>query len=214
MNHNSLQSRSRRGSASGVAMARLAALCVLVACAWCGCAVTTKSYPVLSFFFDGVPDPNLKTATSADPTIASVVVVHAPYREEKCEACHKSQYRPSRNDASACLACHEAIKDKHAWTHGAVAGGACLWCHSPHESARTWLLRGPDRKLCAQCHSASMTVASTVPEHADPAVGCLSCHFGHGGDDPRMLKPGTALPPSSSDVSPPTTDPKPSGEPS
>jgi predicted CXXCH cytochrome family protein len=136
--------------------------------------------------------------------IAAKVVVHPPFAEEKCEVCHKTQYRPGRNDPSACLSCHKDLADKHAWTHGAVAGGACLWCHSPHESARKWLLRNPDRTLCMQCHSATMMNGSVVPSHIDPKVGCLECHFGHGGNDAQMLKPGaTAL------VIPPAYDPVP-----
>lgn len=158
---------------------------------WCGCTVTKENYATLSFFFDGVPDPSAKGGgPEGDALIAERVVVHKPFAEEKCEACHKTQYRPSRNDARACLECHDKLMDEHAWTHGAVAGGACLWCHSPHESVRKWLLRGPDRKLCAQCHAPAMLNDSTVPAHADEKLSCLSCHFGHGGDSATMLRPG------------------------
>jgi len=163
-----------------------------VAAVWCGCTVTKENYATLSFFFDGVPDPSARLAGGdpSDMTIATKVVVHQPFAEEKCEECHKTQYRPSRNDPTACLNCHDKLMDQHAWTHGAVAGGACLWCHTPHESVRRWLLRGPDRKLCMQCHSAAMLSDQTVPAHADPKSSCLACHFGHGGDSAIMLRPG------------------------
>lgn len=164
----------------------------VVAAVWCGCTVTKENYATLSFFFDGVPDPNATIAGGepGDATLAAAVVVHKPFAEEKCEECHKTQYRPSRNDPRACLKCHDKLTEEHAWTHGAVAGGACLWCHSPHESARKWLLRGPDRKLCTQCHSAALLKGDVVPAHADEKSSCLACHFGHGGDSAVMLRPG------------------------
>lgn len=180
------------------AAARRTLAAVLVAGAaaavWCGCTVTKENYATLSFFFDGVPDPSAAIAGGdpGDQTIAAAVVVHQPFAEEKCEECHKTQYRPSRNDPRSCLGCHDKVVGQHAWTHGAVAGGACLWCHSPHESVRKWLLRGPDRKLCMQCHSATMLTGKTVPAHADEKASCLSCHFGHGGESPLMLRPGAS----------------------
>ena len=158
-----------------------------------GCTVTKDNYELMSFFFDGVPDPSTIAGGAARPgdaTLMAMVVSHKPFAENKCEACHKTRYRPSRNDGSACLGCHDKVMTQHAWTHGAVAGGACLWCHSPHESARRWLLRGPDRKVCALCHAATLTDGSTVPAHADETMSCVACHFGHGGDNSLMLKPG------------------------
>lgn len=158
-----------------------------------GCTVTKDNYATLSFFFDGVPDPSTIAGGAAKPgdtTLMAIVSTHQPFAEDKCDACHKTQYRPSRNDGSPCLTCHQAVLTQHNWTHGAVAGGACLWCHSPHESARRWLLRGPDRKVCAQCHAGTLLDSTTVPAHTDENVSCVACHFGHGGDTPLMLKPG------------------------
>jgi predicted CXXCH cytochrome family protein len=160
---------------------------------WPGCTVTRANYATLSFFFDGVPNPDAPARGGGEPgdaTMAAAVIVHRPFAEEKCETCHKTQYRPSRNDPAACLSCHETVMNQHAWTHGAVAGGACLWCHAPHESARKWLLRGPDRGICVQCHSATMLTGETVPAHADPKTSCIACHFAHGGENAIMLRPG------------------------
>lgn len=171
---------------------RAAVLGALALALWGGCTVTRENYATLSLFFDGVPNPDApgRVGAAGDQSLAPAVVVHPPFAQEKCETCHKTQYRPSRNDASPCLSCHADIKDRQVWTHGAVAGGACLWCHSPHESARQFLLRSPDRKLCMQCHSAAQLNGSAVPAHADTKVGCLECHFGHGGDNSLMLRPG------------------------
>jgi predicted CXXCH cytochrome family protein len=175
--------------------------CVVLAAlgGWCGCSVTKSNYSTWTFFFDGVPDPSAAVgAPGGDQTVAVSVVVHAPFGEEKCESCHRTQYRPQRNDPSACISCHGNVAERLAWTHGAVAGGACLWCHSPHESARRWLLRGPDRQVCMQCHPASTMNGTDVPAHVDPTASCLGCHFGHGGASPTMLRPGataTVIPP-------------------
>jgi len=198
---------ARKGLRRGVLWggAGLAALLV-----WAGCSVTKSNYAMLSFFFDGVPDPNAPGpggAGAGDATLSAQVVVHKPFAEEKCESCHKTQYRPSRNDPTACLGCHDKVTSEHAWTHGAVAGGACLWCHSPHESARKWLLRGPDRGLCVQCHSSSMLKGDVVPAHADPKASCIACHFGHGGENALMLRPGataTNIPPAAEEESKPS----------
>ena len=90
------------------------------------------------------------------------------------------------------------------------SGGGCTGtgagrCHSPHESPRKWLLRGPDRKICMQCHAATLLNGSTVPAHADAKVGCLECHFGHGGDNSLMLRVGAtaAGPPRRPEFRPP-----------
>lgn len=183
--------RRLRGAATRWTLGVAIASCV-VAAVWCGCTVTKENYATLSMFFDGVPDPSARVGggDAGDATLAAAVVVHKPFAEEKCEECHKTQYRPSRNDPRPCLNCHDKLTEEHAWTHGAVAGGACLWCHSPHESARKWLLRGPDRKLCMQCHSAAMLKGDVVPAHADEKSSCLACHFGHGGESATMLRPG------------------------
>ncbi len=196
--HDAREPRWKRSRHVALWWAAAAALCV-----WCGCAVTRSNYSTLSFFFDGVPNPDAPgpgRGGQGDSTVAMAVVVHKPFAEEKCEECHKTKYRPNRNDPSACFSCHTKLGEQHAWTHGAVAGGACLWCHAPHESTRKWLLRSPDRALCMQCHAGTLTNGTTVPAHVDPKVGCLECHFGHGGPTSLMLKPGATAqaPPQSS----------------
>ena len=196
MNRTTLTKQSASRPSLRAMLARTATLWTVLAAlsVWCGCTVTKSNYATLSLFFDGVPDPNATGASgegaAGDTTLALAVISHKPFLEEKCESCHKTQYRPSRNDPSACLSCHDKVLNQHQWTHGAVAGGACLWCHSPHESARKWLLRSPDRKLCMQCHSATMMNGSTVPAHVDPKSGCIECHFAHGGQNSLMLRPG------------------------
>lgn len=182
----------RRASARALVAAWGAA--IVCAALWTGCTVSKRNYPVLSFFFDGVPDPSLPkgAVNRGDDGKPVFVVVHRPYFEEKCDACHRTKYRPTRNDSSACQDCHAVVKTAYPKMHGAVEANACLWCHSPHESSRPHLLRDADRKLCLQCHEYSLLSAAKVPAHRDESRGCLECHSGHGGTDAHLLKPANA----------------------
>jgi len=166
--------------------------------AWSGCTVTEKNYKYLSFFFDGVPDPRAiavsgTTAVNIEdlrrsPTYSG----HPPYLEDKCDACHGTRFRLTRNSSRVCKQCHEEVASRYPRMHGPVAAGACLWCHTPHESAHANLLRDAPRTVCAQCHSPDMLDSTRVPEHADESRSCLECHFGHGGPDPFFLREAAA----------------------
>lgn len=185
------QGRRRAGLWLGaVALTGVGAL----AAAWSGCTVTKDNYKTLSFFFDGVPKPRDSTGPGAGGIAEAVaaVIVHRPYAEEKCDACHRTRFRPSRNDASACRECHSGVETAHERMHGPVVSGACLWCHAPHESKHAALLRDRDRKVCGQCHTPGLLESTRVPAHADEARACLECHSGHGGREPYLLKPGAA----------------------
>ncbi len=181
-----MNAKLRSAVATGAVGAVLALAVVM------GCSVTKGNYKTLSFFFDGVPDPALTDGTVSRVEGGQVVSMslHRPYAEEKCEACHRTRYRPTRNDSSICLPCHAPVKGEHSHMHGAVVADACLWCHNPHESSRTFLLRDVDRKVCGQCHTTAMLNSTRVPEHADASRGCLECHSGHGGSTSFMLRAG------------------------
>src|SRR3954463_6769787 len=68
-------------------------LCLLALFAGCS---TEKRYKVLSFFFDGVPNPNAPAAGTgdefaaerADGAVRPVAYVHKPYAQNKCNECH------------------------------------------------------------------------------------------------------------------------------
>lgn len=164
--------------------------------AWMGCSVE-RNYKMLSFFFDGVPDPEqLKAAREAaalgqgtDIRLSPTYSVHKPYAEDKCADCHGGRLRLSKTDSSLCMKCHTDNMGSEPITHGPVAAGACLWCHAPHESAFKALMKSKPRDVCMQCHTAAMLVNERVPEHSDPAQDCLGCHFGHGSTERFMLRP-------------------------
>lgn len=177
------------------ALASLALVALLV-----GCSVE-KNYRTLSFFFDGVPDPNAPKDPSGKPMQApggrglmpSMLSIHKPYADEQCKSCHKEgggrAFDVGSLDAKMCLECHKEEKTPHAYKHAVIAHPECLWCHDPHQSEQKLLLRGVAPALCMQCHDHSILPVNP-PVHQDPASDCLSCHYAHGGADRRLLKPG------------------------
>lgn len=164
---------------------------------WTGCSVD-RHYRTLSFFFDGVPNPEAKAAAQGASGVTAAMrasatyTVHRPFAEERCGECHRGQLEFRGLDSRVCLKCHEGEKTRHARMHGPVAAGECLWCHLPHESAEAHLLRKAARQTCVQCHDASLLKDDGVPAHADAARGCLECHSGHGGSAPMFLKEGVS----------------------
>lgn len=166
---------------------------------WFGCS-PKKHYKLLSFFFDGVPNPDDPQSSAAGPggrgRPALLSVMHAPYQQNKCDACHTSRNAfeiISTPGEDKCFACHEKVKDQHAFLHGPVAANRCLWCHDPHRSNVPSLLRVAAGRLCRECHTQELLDPS-VPEHLDEKKDCLQCHAGHGGSDRYFLKPGARAP--------------------
>ena len=217
------RSARRRAAPPGRA-ARMSAvwtllLAVFMACFWTGCEikVTEQNYKRLSFWFDGVPDPNAPVASarggggggrgSTRPAQGQIVSRHKPFVEQKCNECHTAKGdKPEFALATAsCARCHEKVARQYPVMHGPVVSGACLWCHRPHDSTMPALLRADSSQLCTQCHDRRV-LSSETAEHQAEKKGCLDCHTGHGGTDRRMLKaPGTPPGP----VTQPATQPAP-----
>ncbi len=189
------RSRGALGRAAGVL------LCLCAAGAWVGCSVE-RNYKVLTFFFDGVPDPNAPKPAADSPAGLQLDIrqspsysIHRPYADDQCSECHADrQVRIGGRDSTVCLKCHKETLPVHAVTHGPVDANACLWCHVPHESAYAVLFKAPARDVCSQCHTPEMLVSARVPEHADAGRSCLECHFGHGGEQRYFLKPSAPRP--------------------
>lgn len=163
-----------------------------------GCSAQ-KHYKTLSFFFDGVPDPNADAlATTRNVSRGGkqhTVYIHKPYAENNCNACHEGDRQAFFTLAAAqgpkperCLTCHADVPHKHAVMHGPVAVNACNWCHSPHQSLNPHLLKSTPNKVCMQCHGPT-GLSPSLANHQDPKSNCLDCHSGHGGDR-SLLKPG------------------------
>lgn len=155
-----------------------------------------KNYDLLSFFFDGVPNPDALPimASSGDPAairLSPTYTAHSPYLNGKCSECHGRGFSPKVIDVDVCVTCHEGVRDAYRYMHGPVAFGACLMCHVPHESAYKALLKVDSRALCMQCHEVSMLSVDTVAEHGDETARCLSCHVGHGDSQRYLLRDGS-----------------------
>jgi len=169
------------------------------------CSPTTK-YRVLSFFFDGVPTPGEEearaaaekeersgTAAEGEPgrgrPAAPQYYAHAPYRENRCGACHDQQtgevFRSDRE--GLCSACHAELTAQARYVHGPAAVGECLFCHHYHTSPIEKLLLHREPDLCHRCHDpADLTQG---PHHAAIEAGkCTECHDPHGGADPMFLR--------------------------
>jgi predicted CXXCH cytochrome family protein len=166
---------------------------------WIGCATPEQRYQTLSFFFDGVPNPNPTThetagAGIANPGAAKPVVLlsmHKPYVDKECQSCHDS---PTPGPSSAvlstdsCIKCHDKVPNQHPVMHEAVVNRSCLWCHEPHGSKFPNLLRTDNNALCTQCHQTAL-LSTQTPEHASEQTACMSCHAAHGASDRALLKP-------------------------
>ena len=171
-----------------------------------GCGTPQKRYEVLSFFFDGVPNPDALAAAAdakADRSRRSgatvALVRHKPFADENCKACHKNdtlgpgagttgEARPAfyteiaakGPKSDVCMDCHQEVPTRHEVMHGPVAVGACNFCHSPHASKHPALLKTAAPKLCMQCHGPT-GLSQGAAGHADANANCLECHSGHGG---------------------------------
>ena len=133
--------------AGAVALGAVAALAA-------GCS-TAKHHRVLSFFFDGVPDPQA-AVVSTGPEVQAAVGrqlvrpgEHGPFAAKLCDGCHDSK---ATNALVApieqlCVRCHE-LGATQAYVHGPLASGGCLVCHDPHRSANRFLLVSASDGFC------------------------------------------------------------------
>ncbi len=182
------RANSRRRTTSLLVVAALG----LSGSIWAGCSIE-KHYDMLSFFFDGVPDPNAPVAVSGvfarDPR--ADYIVHEPFAEGACQNCHTdfSDLTAIRNDSGVCLQCHATTPNEHAYMHAPVVTTTCLWCHNPHQSPHAYLLRAEPAEVCGRCHTTRVLGPAHRGQPAASFASCLDCHAGHGGPQPLFLLP-------------------------
>ncbi|MFI5150495.1 MAG: cytochrome c3 family protein [Bacteroidia bacterium] len=156
-----------------------------------------KQYKVLSFFFDGVPDPNKKEeinpANKSDSgLIASVYkpefYTHKPYEEEKCKSCHAEGISNAllKPVPELCYTCHEDFTVKYQRVHGPVASGNCLLCHNQHMSKYEKILIRPGQDICLYCHESKQVLSNPIHKKIGTA-NCTECHNPHGGNNSGMI---------------------------
>lgn len=175
----------------------------IAAAAIVSCSPTTK-HRVLSFFLDGVPEPGatpskghppLPGRFGAPPVVPNVgaapvvMFAHAPYRENKCGACHEGLTGEllKKPQEGLCRGCHPGVPGDARFAHGPVAVQDCLLCHHYHGSIHPKLLLIEPPALCLQCHDETDLGQGSHHENAAQS-SCTQCHGGHGGDDRYFLK--------------------------
>jgi predicted CXXCH cytochrome family protein len=158
------------------------------------------SYKVLSFFFDGVPNPAEKKAVreaggkaggegteSPAGGKAGRGSVHGPYAAKMCSGCHDSATRalllPPRE---LCYKCHRFRLNKK-YIHGPVASGGCIVCHEPHSSGSRFLLVSSQETFCFYCHEKKAIERNNAHKGADMTY-CTRCHDAHMSDKKYLLK--------------------------
>ncbi len=182
----------RANSHRRLAMLMVAAVLGLIGIIWAGCSIE-KHYDTLSFFFDGVPDPNApveeKGVFARNPR--ADYIVHQPFAEGACQNCHTdfSDLTAIRNDSSVCLKCHEAVPNEHVRMHAPVVTTNCLWCHDPHQTPLAHLMRGEPADVCGRCHTSRLLGPAHRGQPASSYANCLDCHSGHGGSQAFFLHP-------------------------
>lgn len=180
------------GSLKGAAYVVLCAL-LLAVVGLSGCAPEGR-YKVLSFFFDGVPNPEavkkenaLKKNEEAESMKPVTYRMHGPYAARQCSGCHT----PGSNvlilpKDKLCFRCHVLDLSKK-YVHGPVASGGCLMCHDPHGSAYPYFLVADPAKFCLRCHN-SKDIAKNKAHKGIDDEQCTKCHDAHSSNKEYLLK--------------------------
>jgi len=175
------------------------------------CTTPRTRHEWLTMFFDGVPPESGKVSsdvpgtgeeeTEQESTITretSVkrqkkppMIVHDPYAERNCKACHASQFSQKLvgNIIDICLSCHEDFFESATVKHSPAEEGECLECHHPHESKEKYLLLHAEPALCYECHDEDDVEEQKAHAEIGKAA-CTSCHDPHKADNDALLKPG------------------------
>ncbi|MBP8845523.1 MAG: hypothetical protein KBF21_06330 [Thermoanaerobaculia bacterium] len=183
---------------AAAALAGIAALAI-AALLLAGCS-NRKHHRVLSFFFDGVPDPAVVVSASPEieVNIGRQLVrpgEHGPYAAKLCDSCHDSK---ATNALVApidqlCIGCHE-LGETQAYVHGPLASGGCTVCHDPHRSPNRFLLVSASDGFCLDCHDRASLSAlppaggTSGDSHAGDAEDCTDCHDAHMSDRKFLLR--------------------------
>lgn len=141
-----------------------------------------------------------------------------PFKAGQCMTCHfphaSQSIRLLRQDVpNLCFSCHDFLNvsgmgnmadlRKKPYQMPPFAGGQCLMCHYPHGTDNPRLLRNKVPDLCWSCHDALKTGSydgqarvmtskdwRSLPVQMKPYRDgyCISCHYPHGTDYPRLLR--------------------------
>lgn len=161
-----------------------------------GCGAKTR-YKTLSFFFDGVPDPEKVAVESPGKGKKAIPgetasarpkpTTHGPYAAKQCDACHeRASNRLVLPIEELCYTCHTLKVGGTQWVHGPLASGGCRVCHDPHGSGYPYLLVSKPEQFCFHCHDRDSISRNEV--HKTTETGCTECHDAHMADNRFLLK--------------------------
>jgi len=171
------------------------------------CSVA-DNYQLLSFFFDGVPNPKLEAERrraaeearrKAEEERAKRLgrkvdraphFLHTPFRQQRCDGCHLAM-KPQpgvprwlqglgRLKAPKEELCKQCHEAPEArYVHGPVAAIACSTCHHHHDSPYPYQLLAKDSgTLCAKCHTGDTFLTEKKHEEYKDEQ-CVDCHNPH-----------------------------------
>ncbi len=173
---------------------KLAAVFLALLAIW-GCSPETR-YSVLSFFFDGVPQPGEEKSEgiagrdrkSGARGLQVRARNHGPYAAKMCYACHQSGggNKLILPVEKLCLNCHTLDLQKRK-VHGPVVSGGCRVCHNPHGTGRPFMLVSESTVFCFYCHEEA-EVRSHETHQAAGDMQCTECHNPHASDNDYLLK--------------------------
>lgn len=162
--------------------------------------VTKSNYETLSFFFDGVNNPDStsrndsliiikKTDTTSNTIVKSNSSIHPPYADRSCDNCHGKQnnFALIDNMPNLCYTCHDDFSKSNSNLHGPVSSGHCNECHNPHNSNYPKLLLKNSQDLCYKCHEKDDVKNNFVHEDIEKE-NCWNCHDPHGSNTKYFIK--------------------------
>ncbi len=167
-----------------------------------GCDEDTR-YEILSFFFDGVPNPHKQEKHIETTQIDSSRIkrrlelvrkadlkmfFHEPFKERMCGECHNLQKgnKLLEQPPALCFNCHDDFLDGKKFKHGPTAAGYCTQCHHPHMEKQQFMLKRKGQALCLECHDRNDINKKEIHLEIED-TDCWECHDPHASDERFML---------------------------
>ncbi|MFQ5504242.1 MAG: cytochrome c3 family protein [Planctomycetota bacterium] len=182
-----------------------------------------SSYEVLSFFFDGVPDPSMpepeplgvpgssgpltleERAAIQERRLPKVTLhLHKPWDQNECSSCHR--YRSTRKRVptwAQSMAELKMPKTELCWSchdpfdgkyvHGPAAAGECLMCHYPHKSEFPHLVRAEKTASLCAKCHSGQTFMTEAKHEEFKDQDCVGCHDPHASERAYFLRESAAV---------------------